>query len=206
VDGDIYQFTLIAQADLKFQMVPTGFRGAMGLYRGVYGDPDPKLIFEVFGPGSAPFGARAYLPAGQYFLMAGPSGRSGGMYTVQFTPSAATDCAVFDWTDFGADINGAVTTADCSAASGNSQDVYGIWLEAGEAVQVTGAAGAKPMSVLFRRQGDGSAPNLVERNLAAAGSSTFSFVPTTKGVYAIHVVGAASSIGAVSYTLQVRTP
>lgn len=206
VDGDVYQFTLIAQSDLLFRMTPTGFRGSMGVYRGVYGAANPKLIFEVLGPGSAAFGARAYLPVGQYFLMAGPAGRSGGEYAVAFTPTSAADCSVFDWTDFGADIVGTVTTADCGAAAGNHQDAYGIWLAVGESIQVTGIAGAKPVSVLLRRQGDGSAPNLVERNIAAAGSTTFSYTATAKGAYGIHVVGAPGTIGPISYTIQVRTP
>jgi len=206
VDGDVYQFALIAQTDLMFRMSPTGFRGSMGLYRGVYGTPNPKLIFEVLGPGSAPFGARAYLPLGQYFLMAGPTGRSGGEYEVAFTPTSASDCSVFDWTDFGADITGAITTSDCTGAPPHFQDSYGLWLAAGQSVQLTGIAGAKPFAVHVRRQGDGSVDPLVSHILAAGGTTTFTFTAATKGAYSIIAIGLPGSIGPIGYTIQVRTP
>jgi hypothetical protein len=205
VDGDIYQFTLIAQADLLFRMSPTGFRGSMGLYRGVYGDPNPKLIFEVLGPGSAPFGARAYLPVGQYFLMAGPAGRSGGEYAVAFTPTSAADCSVFDWTDFGADITGSITTADCSITATSFHDSYGIWLAAGESIQVTGIAGAKPLGIALRKQGVAGDP-IASRSLAISASETFTYTAESKGAYSIQAIGLPGSIGPIGYTLQVRRP
>ena len=178
----------------------------MGLYRGVYGEPNPKLIFEVLGPGSASFGARAFLPVGQYFLMAGPAGRSGGEYSVAFTPTAADNCAMFDWTDFGADITGTLTTADCAGEPGSNQDIYGIWLASGESIQITGIAGAKALSVVLRRQGDGAAPDLAKHVLAAGASSTITFTAASKGAYSIHMVATPSTLGVVDYTLQVRTP
>jgi hypothetical protein len=211
VDGDVYQFTLLAQNDLLFRMEPTGFRGSMGLYRGVYGDRNPKLVFEVLGPGSATFGARAYLPNGQYFLMAGPAGRSGGEYGVAFTPTSAADCSVFDWTTVGSTITGSVTTADCGAGTGLGgvplhQDTYYIWLSAGESIRIAGIAGAKPFELQFRKQSDAAEDNIEEQTLAAGATTAFTFTATSKGAYGIHAVSSPAAIGAVGYTIQVGTP
>jgi hypothetical protein len=206
LDGDVYQFTLIAQTDLLFRMTPDGFRGGMGLYRGVYGEPSPKLIFETYGPGSAPFGARAYLPVGQYFLMAGPSGRSGGDYDLAFTPASASNCAVFDWTDFGADLNGSVSSSDCGAAENQFQDIYGLWLNGGEQVQVTVIANTSDIEVEFRRQGDGNVPPIASHEVAAFDSVTFTAFAATKSAYGIHVVAPAGVAGPYPYRVRVRTP
>lgn len=204
--GDIYEFTVAAQTNIMITMTPTGFAGGLGLFVGPYVEgATPRMIFKEFGRGT--FGAKAFLPAGNYYIVAGSDEAAGGEYTLATAPTTTTPCTetTMAWyTMRGADITGLLTTADCQGAPGAFQDIFSLEMDAGEQLAVSAELN-KAGFVLWRRDGSASAANLnqfaaLQPNITASGT----FTAPDKAVFNVHVNSDNLAGGTLAYTLHIR--
>ncbi len=204
--GDIYQFTVAAQTNIMITMTPTGFAGGLGLFVGPYVEGGtPRLIFKEFGRGT--FGAKAFLPAGTYYIVAGSDEAAGGEYTLASVPTTTTPCTEMTmawYTMRGADITGLLTTADCQGAPGAFQDMFRLEMDAGEQVAVSVEMN-KLGFVLWRLDGSASAANLaqfavLQPNVTAAAT----FTAPTKAGFNVHVNSDNLAGGTLAYSLHIR--
>lgn len=204
--GDVYQFTVAAQTNILLTMTPSGYAGQLALFTGTFdGGTTPRMIFVEYGRGA--FSAKAFLPAGTYFVIAGSDEAAGGDYTLSSAPTTTTPCTEQGaawYTIPGADITGLLTTADCAAAPGAFQDLFRILMAAGEQVAVTVEMN-KMGAVLFRRDGSASAANIdmfatVQPNVTAGKT----FTAPDKDEFNVHVVSDNLAGGTLAYTLHIR--
>lgn len=204
--GDVYQFTVAAQTNILLTMTPSGFAGQLALFKGTLeGGVTPRKVFVQYGRGA--FSAKAFLPAGTYFVVAGSDERAGGDYTLTSGPTTTTPCTdpTTHWfTIRGADITGLITTADCAGAPGVFQDLFGLEMDAGEQIAVSVEMNRVGF-VLWRRDGSASAPNLNEfsalfANVTAQGT----FTAPDQAKFNVHVASDRRAGGTLAYTLHIR--
>lgn len=204
--GDVHQFTVASQTNLMITMTPSGYAGALGLFVGPFVEGGtPRLVFKEFGRGT--FGAKAFLPAGTYYIVAGSDEASGGNYTLESVPTTTTPCTetTMAWYTLpGADITGLLAADDCLAGNGGRQDIFGLNLGAGEALSVSIEI-AKSSAVLFRRDGSASAANITQF-FALVPNTTVSgtFTAPDPARFNVHVVSDNLAGGTAAYTLHIR--
>lgn len=204
--GDIYSLTLTAQTQVLITLTPSGFEGQVMMLSGNFGDiAGTKLIFDVVGNGT--ICAKAFLPPGNYFILAGSAENVGGDYTLTLAPTTSTPCSnvFFNYTVRGADIPGVVVIEDCPAGAPNSrQEAYGLWLAAGEAIQVSIDMN-KPGDLLWRRSGNPTAPDLAGAPVFANTTLTTTFTaPDANDPFGIHVIAYPALTGNATFTLRIR--
>lgn len=204
--GDVYQFTVAVQTNIMITMTPAGFSGGLGLFVGPYVEgATPRLIFVEYGRGA--FGAKAFLPAGSYYVVAGSDEAAGGDYTLSAAPTTTTPCTdpTTAWYTLpGADITGLLTTADCAGAPGAFQDLFRLQMEAGEQIAVSVEMN-KMGAVLWRRDGSASAANLsqfftLQPNVTAGAT----FTAPERGAFNVHVISDNLAGGTLAYALHIR--
>jgi len=204
--GDVYQFTVAAQTNILLTMTPSGYTGQLALFKGTFdGGAAPRMVFVEYGRGA--FGAKAFLPAGTYFVIAGSDEASGGDYTLSSGPTTTTPCTeqTTAWyTIPGADITGLLTTADCAGAPGAFQDLFRLRMDAGEQIAVSVEMN-KMGFILWRRDGSASAANLaqfgtVQPNVTAGAT----FTAPDRGAFNVHVNSDNLAGGTLAYTLHIR--
>lgn len=206
VYGDVYVITLTEQTNFLVLMGADGFRGQMVMYEGDYSalPATPRLIFDVVGEGD--IGAKVYLPAGTYTIWAGSGERAGGTYTLTTTPTSSSPCSNlhFNYTVPGADISGQVLANDCPGGVAIvRQDAYGMWMQAGESVDVS-LTMDKLGDMLWRRSGDPSALDVDSFSVPGDAVVEGTFTAPSAGLFSIHLLSYPNNLGAATYTLSVR--
>ena len=194
--GQFYSLTLAAPTGFLLTMTPSGFSGGLGLFSGSSTNTaQAKVIFTVEGSGT--IGARAFLPAGQYFILAGRSGQAGGSYTLTSSTSQVTDCVYSAWTMPGVPLTGSLTASDCAGGAGSSQDIYSVRLAAGQSVSIS-ASVSRTGAVIW---GTPSA-SIVERPLTAltGGTTQINYTATAEGVYLLHFLNNSPTTGTSTYS------
>ncbi len=204
--GDVYQFTLTAQTNILFTQNSSGFLGGLTLFKGQFTNlGQARLIFDVVGAGTV--GAKAYLPAGDYFVVAGSAEQKGGSYTLVTAPTSSTPCsdAYFNYTVRGADIAGQLDNSDCSGATASvRQDAYSLWLYLGETITVT-TTYSKAGVMSFRRAGFPGDPDIGTNLLTANNPVTATYAaPDARDPFNIHIIGEPPNTGTGTYLIQVR--
>ncbi len=204
--GDVYQFTVAAQTNILLTMTPSGFAGQLALFKGTLeGGVTPRKVFVEYGRGA--FSAKAFLPAGTYFVVAGSDEAAGGDYTLTSGPTTTTPCTdtTINWyTIRGADITGLVTIADCAGAPGAYQDLFGLVMDAGEQVAVS-AEMNRAGFVLWRRDGSASAPNIAQfSSLVPNATASGTFTAPDQAKFNVHVNANVVAGAPLAYTLHIR--
>ena len=204
--GDVYQFTVAAQTNILLTMTPNGYAGQLALFTGTFsGGAAPRMIFKEYGRGS--FGAKAFLPAGTYFVIAGSDEAAGGNYTLTSAATTTTPCTenTTNWyTARGADINGLLTDLDCIGAPGTRFDMFRMLMESGEQISVSVEMN-KMGQVLWRRDGSASAANIamfstVQPNVTAGAT----FTAPDKAAFNVFAISDNLAGGTLAYTLHIR--
>ena len=203
--GDVYQFTVAAQTNVLLSMTSNGFDGALALFSGTFTvGSAPRLIGKEFGRGA--FSFKAFLPAGNYFIVAGSDEAAGGEYTLTSAPTTTTPCSeLIPWfTMRGADITGLLTTADCQGAPGAFQDIFSLEMDAGEQIAVSVEMN-KVGFVLWRRDGSASAANITQFGaLFPNVTAQATFTAPDLARFNVHVNSDNLAGGTLAYTLHIR--
>jgi hypothetical protein len=204
--GDVYEFTVATQTNILITMTPSGFAGGLGLFAGPYVEGGtPRMIFTEFGRGA--FGAKAFLPAGTYYLVAGSDEAAGGAYTLTSAPTTTTPCTETTtawYTIPGADISGLLTDADCVGAPGVRQDLFRLEMASGEQIAVS-IEMSKMGGVMWRRDGSASAANLAQFNTVQPNvTAGATFTAPARAAFNVHVASDNLAGGTLSYTLHIR--
>lgn len=205
ITGDVYQFTVSAQTNIRLSQVTSGFEGELALFKGSFNDPTgARLVFEVVGNDT--IAAKAFLPAGTYFVVAGSGESAGGTYTLTSAPTTASPCSdtEFNWTVRGADLTGTIDGNDCPGAVATvRQDAYSLWLQAGESIAVT-TTFTKNGNLLWRRSGNAAGASLVEYALVGNPLSVTLTAPDANSPYGIHLIGEPPLTGVGTYSISIR--
>lgn len=199
VTGDYYTFSAVSHTSFGLTMQPSGFNGELGLYAGTPGGTS-TVVFET--DGSSTFGANAFLPPGNYYIVAGTRG-GGGSYTLVSQPVPVSGCGQFlSYTRPGATISGVVTGNDCVGLGVARFDAFEILLESGHTISAS--ATMDKAGAISIRSGSASSPDLASHILSAPGVAQVSYTTTRRDSYRVHVYGSPGMQGNNVYTLTIQ--
>ncbi len=200
MDGHLYTLALTEQSDFAVTMTPTGFEGAVGIWTAA-----GQVVFQTNGSGS--FGAKAFLPTGQYTLVAGRHKIGGGSYSLGTAPTTVAGCADSGpgrgaWTIPGVVIAGAVTSIDCAGNGTAKQDIYSIWLAAGQSITVV--ASMSQIGNVNVNPAPGTTGPDVSKSILKGGSASLTYTATNRGAYNVHVLSDLGFNPSPTYTLSIN--
>lgn len=203
--GNQYSLTLTGQTDLEFVMTPSGFPAFLGVYTAAN-----RVVLQDSGTGERR--GKAFLPAGEYRVVAGRADNAGGSYSLSVGATSNSPCPLagggtgpfmfMPGTVPGATINGSLDANDCGTTSSNRSDPYLLSVGAGEALRVT-LTGSQ--NVLLEAYRDAAGHPLVMSGSVTRGASrTFTYTTPAAGLVQLFVASAGSPLP-MTYTLAIAT-